>query len=118
MKVNNPTVGSRTEEADHPLHSSNFWPRGSPGYTPQSPTPDPAIGDQIAEAVLVQFIELQRSDKYKRLNETMMIICTNTDQEHINQTLGKTETNELYRSLFDVSLLPDSITVTIVVLWL
>lgn len=76
IEVNNPQVGSRAEEANLSLQSSNFRPRGSPGYTPRSPTPDQAVGDQTAEAVLVPFTELKRSKKNKRLNNATRIICT------------------------------------------
>lgn len=67
------------------------------------------MGDQLAEAILIPFTELKRSEKNKRLNDAMRIICTNIDREHINRTLVKYETNELYHSWLDVSLLPCSI---------
>lgn len=102
-------VSSQARETDLSLHSSDFRPQGSPGYTPRSPTLDWVVGDQVVVAVFVRFTELKCADKNKRLNEAMRIICTDIDREHINHTLGKTETNELYHSWLDVSLLSNSV---------
>ena len=80
IEVNSRQVGSKAGETDLFLHSSDFRPRGSLRCTPWSPTPDRTVGDQIPEAVLVPLTELKRSDKKKRSNDAMRIICTSTDQ--------------------------------------
>lgn len=67
------------------------------------------VVDEKAEAVPIPFTKIKRSEKNKRLNDAMRIICTNTDREHINYTLGKNETNELYHSWLDISLFPCSV---------
>lgn len=59
----------------------------------------------MVEAVHIPFTKLKRSDKNKWLNDAMRIICADTNQEHINRNLDKTETNELHRSWLDVRLL-------------
>lgn len=54
---------------------------------------------------VVPFTQMSKGDKKKRVNEAMDIICTQVDRDHINETNGKNEMNELYCPWLDVSFL-------------
>lgn len=106
VEVIRPRVGSRVGDTGISLHASDFVPVGSAIYTLASPTPYQT--DKTMDEAVVPFTKMSKEDRNKRVNEAMVIICTQTNRDHINEVSGKNEMNELYPSWLDVSFYPNS----------
>ena len=90
VEVNSSLVGSRPGEADISLQSSDFIPQGSPGYASRSPSPAWEETEKTTTKAVVPFTKMSKEYGNKRVNEAMVIVCTETDPEHITKSAART----------------------------